>query len=30
VRDVNGIERTITAGTLIFDQPRERSFPFDS
>lgn len=27
VRDVNGIERTITAGTLIFDQPRERTFP---
>jgi hypothetical protein len=29
VRDVNGLDRTITAGTLIFDQPRERTFPFD-
>jgi hypothetical protein len=29
VRDVNGIDRTITAGTFIFDQVRERSFPFE-
>lgn len=29
VRDVNGPERTITAGTIIFGQVRERSFPFD-
>lgn len=29
VRDVNGPERTVTAGTLIFDRPRERTFPFD-
>jgi len=29
VRDVNGIDRTITAGTLIFEQPRERTFPFE-
>src|SRR5688572_20684657 len=29
VRDVNGVERTITAATLLFDQPRERTFPFD-
>jgi hypothetical protein len=29
VRDVNGPARTITAAALIFDQPRERTFPFD-
>lgn len=29
VRDVDGVDRTITAGTLIFDQPRERTFPFE-
>ena len=29
VRDVNGIARSIPAGTLIFEQPRERTFPFD-
>jgi hypothetical protein len=29
VRDVDGIDRTIAAGTLIFDQPRERTFPFE-
>lgn len=29
VRDVNGIDRTVTGGTLLFDQPRERTFPFE-
>src|SRR5450755_4256334 len=29
VRDVNGIDRIITACTFIFEQPRERAFPFD-
>ena len=29
VRDVNGIDRTITAATIIFEQVRERTFPFD-
>jgi hypothetical protein len=28
VKRVNGPEQTITAQTLIFDQPRERDFPF--
>jgi hypothetical protein len=29
VRDVNGVDRTVTAATVIFEQPRERTFPFD-
>lgn len=28
VQDVNGLERAITADTLIFDRPFERAFPF--
>lgn len=30
VRDVNGLERDITAATLIFEQPRERTFSFEA
>lgn len=29
VRDVDGIARVVTAGTFLFDQPRERTFPFE-
>lgn len=29
VRDLNGPERTITGATLIFEQPFERTFPFE-
>jgi hypothetical protein len=29
VRDVNGPDRTITGATLIFEQPIERTFPFE-
>lgn len=29
VADVNGIDREITARTLIFEQPFERMFPFE-
>ncbi|HEY4277676.1 MAG TPA: hypothetical protein VGM91_05625 [Conexibacter sp.] len=29
VRDVNGVERTITAATVMFDQAVERTFPFE-
>lgn len=29
VCDVDGIDRQITARTFVFEQPRERTFPFD-
>ena len=29
VVDVNGIDKTVSAATLLFDQPRERTFPFE-
>jgi hypothetical protein len=30
VRDVNGLNREITAATYIFEQPREHTFPFEA
>jgi len=29
-RDVNGVDRTVTGATFLFEQPRERTFPFDA